>query len=57
MLRLRAVLGLGQLALRRRLGDDGPQAGYFPFYLSVILGAASLAGLVQALRAPPTEPS
>lgn len=25
---------------------DGPQAGYFPFYLSVILGAASLYGLV-----------
>jgi putative tricarboxylic transport membrane protein len=25
--------------------SDGPQAGYFPFYLSVILGAASLYGL------------
>jgi putative tricarboxylic transport membrane protein len=24
---------------------DGPQAGYFPFYLSVLLGAASLYGL------------
>jgi putative tricarboxylic transport membrane protein len=29
---------------------DGPRAGYFPFYLSVILGAASLYGLVGALR-------
>src|SRR5471030_3289955 len=29
---------------------DGPRAGYFPFYLSVILGAASLYGLVAALR-------
>ena len=28
---------------------DGPRAGYFPFYLSVILGAASLYGLVRAL--------
>ena len=28
---------------------DGPQAGYFPFYLSVLLGAASLYGLVSAL--------
>jgi putative tricarboxylic transport membrane protein len=28
---------------------DGPQAGYFPFYLSVILGAASLYGLVSCL--------
>jgi hypothetical protein len=29
---------------------DGPKAGYFPFYLSVILGGASLWGLVAALR-------
>jgi putative tricarboxylic transport membrane protein len=28
---------------------DGPQAGYFPFYLSVLLGAASLYGLVYTL--------
>jgi putative tricarboxylic transport membrane protein len=28
---------------------DGPKAGYFPFYLSVILGAASLYGLVEAI--------
>jgi hypothetical protein len=27
---------------------DGPRAGYFPFYLSIILGAASLYGLVGA---------
>jgi putative tricarboxylic transport membrane protein len=25
---------------------DGPRAGYFPFYLSIILGAASIYGLV-----------
>jgi hypothetical protein len=29
---------------------DGPQAGYFPFYLSVILAGASLWGLFSALR-------
>src|SRR6185437_10740917 len=28
--------------------DTGPQPGYFPFYLSVILAAASLYGLVKA---------
>jgi len=28
---------------------DGPKAGYFPFYLSMILGGASLYGLVAAL--------
>jgi hypothetical protein len=29
---------------------DGPEAGYFPFYLSVILAGASLWGLLKALR-------
>jgi hypothetical protein len=29
--------------------SDGPRAGYFPFYLSVILGGASLFGLVKSL--------
>jgi len=28
---------------------DGPKAGYFPFYLSVLLGAASLYGFVKAI--------
>ena len=26
---------------------DGPQAGYFPFYLSLLLGAASVFGLIS----------
>jgi hypothetical protein len=30
---------------------DGPQAGYFPFYLSVILFLAAAFGLIVALRA------
>ena len=29
--------------------SDGPEAGYFPFYLSIMLGGASLFGLVSAL--------
>ena len=42
---------LGYDNWRTGIGWDstGPQAGYFPFYLSVILGAASLYGLVAAL--------
>jgi hypothetical protein len=28
---------------------DGPKAGYFPFYLSLLLGAASVFGLVKTL--------
>ena len=31
--------------------STGPQAGYFPFYLSVILGGASIYGLVMTLLA------
>jgi hypothetical protein len=29
--------------------DDGPQAGYFPFYLSIIMGIASIYGLAVAI--------
>lgn len=29
------------------MGRHGPQAGYFPFYLSVILGGAALYGLAS----------
>ena len=54
------VVSLVLLALAVTLGYDnwrtgiawdetGPQPGYFPFYLSVILGAASLYGLGAAL--------
>jgi putative tricarboxylic transport membrane protein len=54
------VVSLVLLALAVTLGYDnwrtgiawdetGPQPGYFPFYLSVILGAASLYGLGSAL--------
>ena len=37
--------------LRSGIGwaSDGPKAGYFPFYLAVLLGGASLFGLVKAL--------
>jgi len=53
------VVSLLLLALAATLGWDnwrtgigwdstGPQPGYFPFYLSVVLGGASLYGLVAA---------
>ena len=56
-----AVVSVLLLALAVTLGYDnwrtgiswdstGPQPGYFPFYLSVILGGASLYGLGTALR-------
>src|SRR6266481_4259723 len=57
------IVALLLLALALTLGYDnwrtgiswdstGPQAGYFPFYLSVILAGASLYGLVAALLSP-----
>lgn len=47
------ALLLGYDNWRTGIGWDstGPQAGYFPFYLSVILGGASLYGLVTVLLA------
>jgi putative tricarboxylic transport membrane protein len=48
-----AVL-LGYDNWRTGIGWDstGPQPGYFPFYLSVILGGASIYGLVVTLLSP-----
>jgi hypothetical protein len=54
------VVSLLLLALASALGYDnwrtgigweptGPEAGYFPFYLSVVLAGASLYGLIAAL--------
>ena len=47
------ALTLGLDNWRTGIGWDstGPQAGYFPFYLSVILGGASLYGLVVTVLA------
>jgi putative tricarboxylic transport membrane protein len=51
------VLALGLLAIidSRRVGagwaDDGPQAGYFPFYIGIILSLASVWTLLRAVFA------
>jgi putative tricarboxylic transport membrane protein len=37
-------------------GDEGPQSGFFPFWLAVILIAISAAVVVQAWRRPGTRP-
>ena len=36
-------------------GSDGPQAGYFPFYIGVMILVASAANLVAALMKPGRE--
>src|ERR1700752_3796490 len=52
LLLLALALTLGYDNWRTGIGWDstGPQPGYFPFYLSVILAGASLYSLVVALR-------
>jgi hypothetical protein len=51
-----AFLAFGALVIwdSRRLGaawaSDGPQAGYFPFYIGVIICLASAANLIAALN-------
>ena len=48
LLALAATLGLDNWRTGMAWDSTGPQAGYFPFYLSVILAGASLYGLVNA---------
>jgi len=55
------IFGLGLLVIfdSRRVGygwaDDGPQAGYFPFYVGLILCAASAWTLLSAAFSDPAE--
>lgn len=49
------VLGVVVMWDSQRLGagwgNDGPQSGYFPFYIGLLMTLATLANLVSALRA------
>jgi putative tricarboxylic transport membrane protein len=49
------VIGLVVAWDSRRLGaswgSDGPQSGYFPFYIGVLLGLSAIGVLVEAIRA------
>ena len=49
LLGVAAFLGFDNWRTGMSWEADGPQAGYFPFYLSMLLGAASLYGLVHKL--------
>jgi len=49
LLALACLLGWDSARVGNAWADDGPQAGYFPFYLSVLLGAACLIGLARLL--------
>ena len=49
LLAVAILLGWDAHRIGASWADDGPQAGYFPFYLALIMGAASVYGLVVAL--------
>jgi len=51
LLGLAILLGFDNWRTGIAWDSTGPQAGYFPFYLSVVLGAACLFGLFFQLRA------
>jgi putative tricarboxylic transport membrane protein len=57
LLALAVTLGIDNYHTGISWDSTGPQAGYFPFYLSVILGGASLYGLAATLlaRGVPSE--
>lgn len=42
-----ALVVIDSFRLGARWGDDGPQSGYFPFYIGLLLCASSLATLAQ----------
>lgn len=50
LLAFAALMASDNLRTGAAWAADGPQVGYFPFYLSLLLGGASLVGLVAALR-------
>ena len=49
LLALAALLAFDNWRTGIAWASDGPQPGYFPFYLALILGAASLYGLIASL--------
>lgn len=50
---LGAILMHGSLAIGIGWGDAGPEAGYFPFYIGLLLSCASLGNLLLALLRRP----
>lgn len=49
---LGAIVIFDSVRLGAKWAADGPQPGYFPFYLGCLVCAASLINMVQALRMP-----
>lgn len=49
LIALALAFGWDSFRSGNKWASDGPQAGYFPFYLSVLMGSAALFGLVTTL--------
>ena len=49
LLAFAALMGYDNWRSGAGWASDGPKSGYFPFYLSLLLGGASLFGLVKAI--------
>jgi hypothetical protein len=49
LLALAILLGWDSWRVGHSWAADGPEAGYFPFYLSLLMGAASIYGLVTTV--------
>ena len=50
-----SVVIFDSVRLGAKWGSDGPEAGYFPFYIGVILCIASVVNFVQAFRQTESE--
>ena len=51
LLAVSALVMFDSYRLGARWGDDGPQSGYFPFYIGLLLGISSLATLIRVFIA------
>ena len=49
LLVLAVLLGWDSWRIGNSWASDGPQAGYFPFYLSLVMGLASIFGLAKVV--------
>src|SRR3954468_4504420 len=50
-----AVVVYDSYRLGSKWGSDGPQSGYFPFYIGLLICISSVVNFVQALLAKPAE--
>jgi hypothetical protein len=57
LLALAALLGADSWRIGSSWASDGPQAGYFPFYLSLIMALASLYGILTSVLGGRSERS